>query len=145
MEVDSRFEEMLKPIPLVGVGEPEGTDDYTGVPFDDEQILKYYNIAQVTPLAYTPTPPVLATMELLDTFLMGDEVISTIPKRENDEFIKSSVDNLVLIPRESELTLDSTDLECSMPIDPPLPCTDVLGDTILDIDLPFGEHLDTFS
>ncbi|GJY41570.1 hypothetical protein Tco_0428840 [Tanacetum coccineum] len=84
-------------------------------------------------------------MEPLDTFLMGDEVISTIPKRENDEFIKSSVDDLVPIPKESELTLNSTDLECSMPIDPPLPCIDVLGDTIVDIDLLLGEHLDTLS
>ncbi|GKC29525.1 hypothetical protein Tco_1036819 [Tanacetum coccineum] len=84
-------------------------------------------------------------MEPLDTFLMEDEVISTIPEREHDEFIKSSVDDLVPIPRESELTLDSTGLECSMPIDPPLPCTDVLGDTIVDIDLLLGEHVDTLS
>nr|GEY65982.1 hypothetical protein [Tanacetum cinerariifolium] len=69
-------------------------------------------------------------MKPLDTFLMGDEVISTIPERENDEFIESSVNDLVLIPRESELTLDSIDLECSMPIDPPLPCTAVFGDAI---------------
>ncbi|GJR22497.1 hypothetical protein Tco_0971024 [Tanacetum coccineum] len=66
------------------------------------------------------------------------------PKGIND-FMKSSVDDLVPIPRESELTLDSTDLECSMPIDPPLPCTDVLGDTVVDIDLLLGEHLDTLS
>ncbi|GJX51375.1 hypothetical protein Tco_0278220 [Tanacetum coccineum] len=148
MEINWQFEEMLRPlepIPLVGVGEPEGIDDYTKVPFDDEQILRHHNTAPVTPppLAYTPTPPVLATMEPLDTFLMGDEVISTIPERENDEFIKYSVDDLVPIPRESELTLDSTNLECSMPIDPPLPCTDVLGDTIVDINLSLGEHLDT--
>ncbi|GJY57219.1 hypothetical protein Tco_0456334, partial [Tanacetum coccineum] len=97
------------------------------------------------PLGYIPTPPVLATIEPLDTFLTGNEVISTIPERENDEFIKSSVDDLVPIPRESELTLDSIDLECSMPIDPLLPCTDVLRDTIVDIDLLLGEHLDTLS
>ncbi|GJW30568.1 hypothetical protein Tco_0047443 [Tanacetum coccineum] len=76
---------------------------------------------------------------------MGDEVISTFPERENDKFIKSSVDDLVPIPRDSELTLDSTNLECSMPIDPPLPCTDVLGDTIVNIDLLLGKHLDTLS
>nr|GEY18670.1 hypothetical protein [Tanacetum cinerariifolium] len=84
-------------------------------------------------------------MEPLNTFLIGDGVISTFPERENDEFIKSSVDDLVPIPRESELTLDSTDLECSVPIDPHLPCTDVLEDTIVDIDLLLGEHLDTLS
>ncbi|GJT43143.1 hypothetical protein Tco_0951858 [Tanacetum coccineum] len=33
-------------------------------------------------------------MEPSDTFLMGDEVISTTLARENDEFIKSSVDDL---------------------------------------------------
>ncbi|GJX59475.1 hypothetical protein Tco_0290865 [Tanacetum coccineum] len=124
MEIYHRFEETLRPlnpIPLVGVKEPEGSDDYTEVTLDEEQF----------------------TMEPLDTFLMGDEVNSTILERENDEFIKSSVDNLVPIPRESELTSDNTDLESSMPIDPPLPCTDVLGDTIVDIDLLLGEHLDT--
>ncbi|GKA20668.1 hypothetical protein Tco_0700657 [Tanacetum coccineum] len=129
------------------VGEPKRSNDLTEVPFDNEQILRQHNTAHVTPspLSYTPPPPFLATMEPLDTFLMGDEVISTTPIREDDKFIKSSVDDLVLILRESELTLDSTDLECSMPIDPPLLCTDVLGDAIVDIDLPLGEHLDTLS
>nr|GEV93094.1 NAC domain-containing protein [Tanacetum cinerariifolium] len=84
-------------------------------------------------------------MEPLDTFLVVDEVISTVLIRENDEFIKSSVYDLVLILRESELTFDSTDLECSMPIDLPLPCIDVLGDIIVDIDILLGEHLDTLS
>nr|GEW19284.1 hypothetical protein [Tanacetum cinerariifolium] len=41
-------------------------------------------------------------MEPFNTFLMGDEVISIILERENDEFIKSSVDNLVPIPREEK-------------------------------------------
>nr|GEZ16562.1 hypothetical protein [Tanacetum cinerariifolium]GEZ21292.1 hypothetical protein [Tanacetum cinerariifolium] len=46
---------------------------------------------------------------------------------------------------ESKLTLDSIDLECSMPIDLSLPYTDVLGDAIVDIDLLLGEHLNTLS
>nr|GEV41756.1 reverse transcriptase domain-containing protein [Tanacetum cinerariifolium] len=46
----------------------------------------------------------LLTKKPFDTLLMGDEVISTTHERENDEFIKSSVDDLVPIPRESELT-----------------------------------------
>ncbi|GJU51579.1 hypothetical protein Tco_1221134 [Tanacetum coccineum] len=145
MESDSRFEEMLKPIRLVGIGEHEGSDDYTGVPFDSKQILRHHSIAQATPPAYTPSIPFLATMEPLDTLLIGDEVISTTPERENDEFIKSSIDDLVPIPRESEVTSVYDDLECSMPIDPPLPCTDVLGDAIVDIDLLLGENLDTLS
>ncbi|GJZ41218.1 hypothetical protein Tco_0588104 [Tanacetum coccineum] len=84
-------------------------------------------------------------MEPLDALLMGDEVISTTPARENDEFIKSSVDDLVPILRESEVTSVCNDLECSVPFDsPPFPCTDVLGDVKVDIDLPFGE-VDTLS
>ncbi|GKD51596.1 hypothetical protein Tco_1280572 [Tanacetum coccineum] len=132
------LEELLRTLKTNSpVGEPEGSNDFTEMPFDDEQILRQHNTAHVTPLllAYTPTLPVLATMEPLDTFLIGDEVVSTIPERENDEFIKSSVDDLVLIPKESDLTLDNTDLECSMHIDPTLPCIDVLGDAIIDIDL----------
>ncbi|GJV89989.1 hypothetical protein Tco_1533927, partial [Tanacetum coccineum] len=114
------LEELLRTLKTNSlVGEPEGSIDFIEVPFDDEQILRQHNTAHVTPLllAYTPTPPVLATMEPLDTFLMGDEVVSTIPERENDEFIKSSVDELIPILKESDLTLDSTDLECREHLD----------------------------
>ncbi|GJY44413.1 hypothetical protein Tco_0432626 [Tanacetum coccineum] len=85
-------------------------------------------------------------MEPSDTFLMGDKVISTTPERENNEFIKSSVDDLVPILRESEVTSVYDDLECSMPLySPPSPRLDVLGERKVDIDLPLGEHLDTLS
>nr|GEY57823.1 hypothetical protein [Tanacetum cinerariifolium] len=55
------------------------------------------------------------TMEPSDTFLMGDKVISTTLERENDEFIESSVDDLVPIPKESEMTSVCDDLKCDMP------------------------------
>ncbi|GJT56357.1 hypothetical protein Tco_0991411 [Tanacetum coccineum] len=144
------LEEILRtqmPNSPVVLKEPEGSDDYMEVAYDKEKCLCDHYTAPIIPmpLTYTPTSPVLATIEPLDTFLMGDEVISTIPAREINEFIKSSVDGLVLILRKFELTLDSTDLECSMPIDPPLPCTDLLGDDIVYIDLPLGDHLDTLS
>ncbi|GJX12114.1 hypothetical protein Tco_0201973 [Tanacetum coccineum] len=85
-------------------------------------------------------------MEPSDTFLKGDKVISTTLERENDKFIKSSVDDLVPILRESEVTPVYDDLECSMPLDSlPSPGLDVLGKRKVDIDLPFGEHLDTLS
>ncbi|GKD80106.1 hypothetical protein Tco_1342727 [Tanacetum coccineum] len=86
------------------------------------------------------------TMEPSDTFLMGDKVISTTPERENDEFIKSNVDDFVTIPRESEVTSVYDDLECSMPLDSlPSPRLHVLGKRKVDTDLPFREHLDTLS
>ncbi|GKE21520.1 hypothetical protein Tco_1433032, partial [Tanacetum coccineum] len=80
--------------------------------------------------------------EPLDTLLMGDEVISTIPAREIDEFIKFSVDDLVPIPWESEVTSDSN-LECDMPINTPLPTTDVREEDF-DINSPLGEQVVDF-
>ncbi|GJR62815.1 hypothetical protein Tco_1504977 [Tanacetum coccineum] len=45
---------------------------------------------------------------------MGNEELSTIPKKETNEFIKSSVENLVPIPSESEDTYGS-DSDCDLP------------------------------
>ncbi|GJR42668.1 hypothetical protein Tco_1310771 [Tanacetum coccineum] len=55
------------------VGEPEGSDDYTEVTYDKEQCLSDHYTAPVTPTAYIPSIPFLATMEPADTLLMGDE------------------------------------------------------------------------
>ncbi|GKD59571.1 hypothetical protein Tco_1297080 [Tanacetum coccineum] len=92
------------PVSLIYIEEGDGVSE---VIFDKNKFSRKQSIAPITPppLAYTPPPPFLATMEPLDTLLMGDEVISTIPVRENNEFIKSSVDDLVPIPRESKVTL----------------------------------------
>ncbi|GJT92501.1 RNA-directed DNA polymerase, eukaryota, reverse transcriptase zinc-binding domain protein [Tanacetum coccineum] len=125
------LEEMLRtqmPNSFVVLNEPEGSDDYTEATYDKKQFLSDYYTAPVTPPAYTPSIPFLATTEPTDTLLMGDEVISTIPARETDEFIKSSVDDFVPISRESEVTSDSV-LECAMPATTPLPHTDN-GETI---------------
>ncbi|GJV70174.1 hypothetical protein Tco_1485683 [Tanacetum coccineum] len=46
-------------------------------------------------------------MEPEDSLIMGNEELSTIPKKESDEFIKSSVEDLIPIPRESEDTSGS--------------------------------------
>nr|GFB10835.1 hypothetical protein [Tanacetum cinerariifolium] len=56
--------------------------------------------------------PVLPIQEPGDSLIMRDEDLSTIPEKESDEFIKSSVEDLVLIPRESE---DTSDIECDLP------------------------------
>nr|GEV76618.1 hypothetical protein [Tanacetum cinerariifolium] len=53
--------------------------------------------------AITPNEPV-------HSLIMGDEHLDTIPKTEFDEFIKSSVENLVPIPSESE-----GESECDVP------------------------------
>ncbi|GJT09164.1 hypothetical protein Tco_0843626 [Tanacetum coccineum] len=83
------------------------------------------------------------TKEPLDILLMEDEIISTNPARENDKFIKSSVDDLVLILKESEVTSVCDDLECNMPITIPLPTTDVREEDF-DINSPLGEQVVDF-
>nr|GEU93547.1 hypothetical protein [Tanacetum cinerariifolium] len=46
--------------------------------------------------------PILSTKEPDNSLSMGDEHLDTVLATESDEFIKSSVENLVLIPSESE-------------------------------------------
>ncbi|GJW33305.1 hypothetical protein Tco_0053337 [Tanacetum coccineum] len=46
---------------------------------------------------------------------MGDRHLSIIPEKESDELIKSSVENLVPIPSESEVTSDK-ESECDVPV-----------------------------
>nr|GEY74961.1 hypothetical protein [Tanacetum cinerariifolium] len=53
-------------------------------------------------------------MEPEDSLIIGDEDLRTIPEKESDEFIKSSVEDLVPIPRESKDTSNS-DKECDFP------------------------------
>ncbi|GJT53542.1 hypothetical protein Tco_0988596 [Tanacetum coccineum] len=89
---------------------------------DEESTIPLNEItSQIPPFIAITT--VLPTMEPEDSFIMGDEDLSTIPKKELDEFIKSSVKDLVPIPSESEDTSDG-DSEC---------------------DFPFGDNFVTFS
>ncbi|GJY91784.1 hypothetical protein Tco_0507566 [Tanacetum coccineum] len=53
-------------------------------------------------------------MEPEDSLIMGNEELSTIPEKESDEFIKSSVEDLVPIPSESEDTYGSNS-DCDLP------------------------------
>ncbi|GJR67245.1 reverse transcriptase domain-containing protein [Tanacetum coccineum] len=58
--------------------------------------------------------PILLTLEPEDSLIMGNEELNTIPEKESDEVIKSSVENLVPIPSESEDTSES-DSDCDLP------------------------------
>nr|GFA88413.1 hypothetical protein [Tanacetum cinerariifolium] len=46
--------------------------------------------------------PILSTKEPIDSLSIGDEHLDTIPTTESDEVIKSSVEDLILIPSEFE-------------------------------------------
>nr|GEX88713.1 hypothetical protein [Tanacetum cinerariifolium] len=52
--------------------------------------------------AITPNEPVLSTEEPNNSLSMGDEHLDTIPATKSVEVIKSSVEDLILIPSESE-------------------------------------------
>nr|GEX50217.1 hypothetical protein [Tanacetum cinerariifolium] len=60
-------------------------------------------------IAITPDFPIT------DSLSIGDEHLSTIPKTESDEFIKSNVENLVPNPSESE-DLSDIKSECDVPV-----------------------------
>ncbi|GJY49084.1 hypothetical protein Tco_0439040 [Tanacetum coccineum] len=82
---------------------------------EDDSIPLRDIIARYSPsVAITSSPSVLPTREPKDSLIMGDEHLSTIPEKESDEVIKSSVENLVLLSSESEDFSDN-ESECDMP------------------------------
>nr|GEX21586.1 hypothetical protein [Tanacetum cinerariifolium] len=56
--------------------------------------------------AITPNEPVLSTEEPDNSLSMGDKHLDTIPIMESDERIKSSIEDLIPIPSESEGGID---------------------------------------
>ncbi|GKD92438.1 hypothetical protein Tco_1372275 [Tanacetum coccineum] len=80
---------------------------------DEESTIPLNKITSQIPPSIAITP-VLPTMEPEDSLIIGDENLSTIPEKEPDEVIKSSVEDLFPIPSESEDTSDN-DKECDLP------------------------------
>ncbi|GJS07206.1 hypothetical protein Tco_0364002 [Tanacetum coccineum] len=66
---------------------------------DDEYAIQYREYLENSSNAITPD---LSTEEPDNSLSMGDEHLDTIPETESNEVIKSSVKDLVPIPRESE-------------------------------------------
>ncbi|GJZ48075.1 hypothetical protein Tco_0601907 [Tanacetum coccineum] len=73
---------------------------------DDEYTIQYREYLENSSNAITPDLP---TEEPDNSLTMGDEHLSTISETESDEVIKSSVEDLVLIPSESEGISNDTD------------------------------------
>ncbi|GJX68363.1 hypothetical protein Tco_0304090 [Tanacetum coccineum] len=88
--------------------------------------------------------PVLPTMKPDDSLIMGDENLSTNLEKEPDEFIKSSVEDLILIPSESEDTSDN-DNECDFPFCDDSPPLDVLGGNFVIFSNPLFDANDDFT
>nr|GEU63438.1 retrovirus-related Pol polyprotein from transposon TNT 1-94 [Tanacetum cinerariifolium] len=109
---------------------------------DDEEIsnsLEDNIISGLPPCsAITPNEPVLSTEEHDNSLSMGDELLDTILATESDEFIKSSVENLIQISSESEGIPEHT---CDVPFHDNSPPLDVSKDQFED----FFESNDEFS
>ncbi|GJU33191.1 putative reverse transcriptase domain-containing protein [Tanacetum coccineum] len=72
----------------------------------EERSIPLRDIISKLPLSIAITP-ILPTLEPEDSLIMGNEELSTIPEKESNEFIKSSIEDLVPIPSESEDTSGS--------------------------------------
>ncbi|GJW73735.1 hypothetical protein Tco_0133105 [Tanacetum coccineum] len=95
--------------------------------------------------------PVLPIEEPDNSLSMGDEHLDTIPETESDEFIKSSVEDLVPIPSESEGIPDKM---CDVPLcnnPTPLNALNEHSEIVVnsnddnsssDDDSPYGENID---
>nr|GEW24296.1 hypothetical protein [Tanacetum cinerariifolium] len=99
---------------------------------DEESTIPLNEIVSQIPPSIAITP-ILLTVKLEDSFIMGNEDLSTILEKESDEVITSSVKDLVLIQNEFEDTSGS-DSECDLP----------LCDDFSPINVPEGQSV-TFS
>ncbi|GJW63647.1 hypothetical protein Tco_0115531 [Tanacetum coccineum] len=102
-------------------------DDYK------ESIIPLNEIVSQIPLSIAITA-VLPIIKPEDSLSMGDKHLSTIPKKESDEVIKSSVEDLVPIPSESE-DRSRSDSECDLP----------WCDDLSPINIPEGKSMTFFN
>nr|GEY71615.1 reverse transcriptase domain-containing protein [Tanacetum cinerariifolium] len=80
--------------------------------------------------AITPNEPVLSTEEPDNSLSMGDEHLDTFSATKSDEVIKSSVENLIPIPSESE---GIPEYKCDVPFHDNSPPLDVSKDQFEDL------------
>ncbi|GJW09554.1 hypothetical protein Tco_1575381 [Tanacetum coccineum] len=144
-EVQELLNELLQDVQNIS----EELAEYTNTPNWNRPII-YYDDDDEEDYTIAITP-VLPTEEPVDSLSMGDEHLDTIPATESDEVIKSSVEDLVPIPSESEGIPDSV---CDVPLcNNPTPLeafkehSEIVVDfnddsTSSDDDSPYGEDID---
>ncbi|GJU78433.1 hypothetical protein Tco_1275503, partial [Tanacetum coccineum] len=89
---------------------------------DDEYTIQYREYLENSSNAITPVLPI---EEPDNSLRMGDEHLSTIPETKSDEVTKSSVEDLIPIPSESEGISNDT---CDVPFCDNTPPLDILND-----------------
>ncbi|GJZ22220.1 hypothetical protein Tco_0559259 [Tanacetum coccineum] len=137
-------------------GRSSAKDQYWKIPIcyddddDKESSIPLKDIITFRCPSYVAVTPVLSTEEPVDSLIMKDEHLDTILTTESDEVIKSSVKNLVQIPRESKGISDGG---CDVPLcdnPTPLEAFKEHSETIIDSnndptssddDYPYGEDI----
>nr|GFC04322.1 hypothetical protein [Tanacetum cinerariifolium] len=96
---------------------PEPSRHFNSFCYDDdyyeESTIPLNEIISLVPPSIAITP-VLPTEEPEDSRIMRDEDLNTNPKKESDEVINSSVEDLIPIQSESE-DISRSDSECDFP------------------------------
>nr|GFB49282.1 hypothetical protein [Tanacetum cinerariifolium] len=89
---------------------PEPSRRFNSIFYDDDDDYDYEEstiplneiISQIPPsIVITTSPPVLPIEDPEVSLIMGNDELNTIPEKESDEFIKSSVEDLVPIQKEN--------------------------------------------
>nr|GEV87959.1 hypothetical protein [Tanacetum cinerariifolium] len=83
--------------------------------------------------AIIPDQPVLSTEEPDNSLSMGDEHLDTIPATESDEFIKSSVENLILILKFSSIDDDSFSINNIDYVEASPPDSELVSSEVMEI------------
>nr|GFB04938.1 hypothetical protein [Tanacetum cinerariifolium] len=94
--------------------------------FEDKHFVTVYDDDEDYTIAVTPN---LSTEEPDNSLSMRDEHLDTVSATKSDEFIKTSVENLVQIPSESASIPDNM---CDVPFHDNSPPLDILKDQFED-------------
>nr|GEZ60268.1 hypothetical protein [Tanacetum cinerariifolium] len=110
---------------------------------DEESTIPLNEIVSQMPSSIAIIP-VLPNVEPEDCLIIGDEDLSTIPKKESDDVIKSSIEDIVPILSESEDTYGS-DSECDLPSCDDFSPIDVLEGKSVTFSNPLFDSNDDFT
>ncbi|GJZ03121.1 hypothetical protein Tco_0521082 [Tanacetum coccineum] len=107
-DIQELIHKLLKDLQIIS----EELAEYINLPSWNRHAYYYEDDDKEYTIAITPDLP---TQEPDNSLSMGDKHLSTIPETESDEVIKSSVENLVPIPSESE-DFSNIKSECDVPV-----------------------------
>ncbi|GKC67978.1 hypothetical protein Tco_1100576 [Tanacetum coccineum] len=122
--------------------EPSRRYNYEDDDDDEEYSIPLNKMPQI--LRSIALAPVSSIMEPEDSLGMRNKELSTIPKKESDEVIKSSVENLVPIPSEIKDT-SKNDSDCDLPLGDDFSPINISGEKSVTFSNPLFDSNDDFT